>query len=92
MSQQTNNKFLKKNFVFVIPSYNNQDYYKKNLDSVINQTYKNWHIIYIDDASTDNTNTLVREYVKQNNISDKVTIVTNEKNHSLWKTRNFRRG
>ena len=50
------------NFVFIIPSYNNEKYYKKNLDSVINQTYKNWRIIYIDDASTDNTFELVKKY------------------------------
>lgn len=42
-------------FVFIIPSFNNLDWYRTNIFSVISQTYYNWHIIYIDDNSTDRT-------------------------------------
>ena len=77
------NKFIpikNKQFVFIIPSYNNADYYKKNLDSVINQTYKNWKIIYVDDCSTDNTHNLVNEYIKENNLKDKFMLIKNKTN------------
>ena len=69
-----------KQFVFIIPSYNNADYYKKSLDSVINQTYKNWKIIYVDDCSTDNTYNLVNEYIKENNLKDKFMLIKNKTN------------
>ncbi len=53
---------LKENrFVIVIPSNNNKDWYQKNLDSVFNQRYLNYRVIYIDDGSTDNTGTLVED-------------------------------
>ena len=34
---------MSNNFVFIVPSYNNELYYKKNLSSIFNQIYKNWH-------------------------------------------------
>jgi teichuronic acid biosynthesis glycosyltransferase TuaG len=50
------------NFVFIIPSYNNQDWYKYNIKSINKQSYNNWRAIYIDDNSTDNTLELVKKY------------------------------
>ena len=44
-----------KKFVIVIPSYNNEKYINKNLNSALNQDYENYEIIYIDDASKDKT-------------------------------------
>lgn len=54
-----------KSFVVVIPSYNNSDWYRYNLDSVYQQHYKNFSVIYIDDCSTDGTATLVGTYIKK---------------------------
>lgn len=42
-------------FTFIITCYNCEKYVEKNLNSIINQTYKNYDIVYIDDASTDYT-------------------------------------
>jgi glycosyltransferase involved in cell wall biosynthesis len=69
-----------KKFVFIIPSYNNENYYKKNLDSVLNQTYNNWKIIYVDDFSTDKTYELVEKYIKDNKLDDKFMLIKNDKN------------
>ena len=38
-----------KNFVFIIPSYNNEKWVYKNIKSIVNQNYHFWRIIYIDD-------------------------------------------
>jgi len=42
-------------FKIVIPSYNNEKWIEPNLASVLNQTYTNYDVLYIDDASTDKT-------------------------------------
>jgi GR25 family glycosyltransferase involved in LPS biosynthesis len=70
-----------KSFVFIIPSFNNRLYYKKNLESVFAQKYKFFRVIYIDDASTDDTYELVTKYITDNSYSDKTTILRNDKNY-----------
>lgn len=46
----------------VIPSYNHEKYIGKCIDSVINQTYKNWELIIIDDGSKDSSNSIIESY------------------------------
>jgi glycosyltransferase involved in cell wall biosynthesis len=65
-------------FCFVISSYNNQNNIKKNLMSIIQQTYKNWRAIYINDASTDNTDKLFWEIIHKYNVSSKITYIKND--------------
>lgn len=69
---------VEKLFVIVIPSYNNSNWYKKNLDSVLSQNYKNYRIIYIDDNSDDQTYALVKKYVQKKKIKN-ITLIKNEK-------------
>lgn len=45
----------------VIPAYNAENYIKKTLNSVLNQTYNNYEIIVIDDGSKDSTKKIVNE-------------------------------
>ena len=42
-------------FTIITPSYNNVEWVEFNLASVLNQTYSNYRVMYIDDASTDGT-------------------------------------
>jgi len=67
-------------FVIVVPSYCNSACYKKNLDSIFTQSYDNYRVIYIDDASPDHTGALVEEYIQQHGLDTKVTLIRNEKN------------
>ncbi len=48
----------------ITPTYNCGKFISKTIDSVINQTYKNWEMIIVDDMSTDNTREVVEEYAK----------------------------
>jgi glycosyltransferase involved in cell wall biosynthesis len=50
-------------FKIVIPSYNNENWIEPNLASIINQTYTNYDVLYIDDCSTDETFSQVSQIV-----------------------------
>ncbi|OCR01212.1 glycosyl transferase [Oscillatoriales cyanobacterium USR001] len=47
----------------IIPTYNCDRYIVQAVESVINQSYKNWEIILIDDGSTDNTRQVLAPYL-----------------------------
>lgn len=65
-------------FVFVIPSYNNERWCIKNIESCINQQYSNWSLVYIDDKSTDQTASLVANYFRTHNLENKCRLVRNK--------------
>jgi len=44
----------------VIPNYNYSKYLKRRIQSILNQTYPIWEIIFLDDASTDNSIDIAR--------------------------------
>jgi glycosyltransferase involved in cell wall biosynthesis len=50
-------------FSVLIANYNNGRYLSGAIQSVVNQTYSNWEIVLVDDASTDNSNELVMEFI-----------------------------
>jgi glycosyltransferase involved in cell wall biosynthesis/2-polyprenyl-3-methyl-5-hydroxy-6-metoxy-1,4-benzoquinol methylase len=66
-------------FVIVIPSYNNEKWCEKNIQSAINQDYSNYRIIFTDDCSKDSTFEKVRAIVDSSPKKDIITIVKNEK-------------
>ena len=57
----------------IVPNYNYEHTIGKCLESILNQTYKNFEIIYVDDCSTDNSVNIVKEY--QEKYKDKIKIV-----------------
>ena len=52
----------KNDLTIIIPCFNMEKYIAKCLDSIFNQTYKNYNIIVVDDASTDDTYNILKEY------------------------------
>ena len=48
----------------IITTYNRSELLIRALNSVVNQTYENIEILVIDDASIDNTSTVVTKYIK----------------------------
>ena len=49
-------------FSIIIPNYNKEKYIKECLDSIFNQTYKNYEVILIDDNSSDNSLEMIKDY------------------------------
>ena len=42
----------------ILANYNEEKYIAEAIESVINQTYRNWELIIVDDASTDRSRKL----------------------------------
>jgi glycosyltransferase involved in cell wall biosynthesis len=62
------NKLNEKLLISIImPAYNVEKYIAQSIKSVIAQTYNNWELIIIDDGSTDQTATIVKQFVSENN-------------------------
>lgn len=70
-------------FSIIIPAYNVEKYIKKCLDSILNQTYKSFEVIIIDDASTDNTYNIISQYD-----DPRIKIIQNETNLRQGTARN----
>lgn len=71
--------YYEHSIVVVICSYNNKNYYQKNLDSVYSQQYSNYRVLYVDDCSQDGTGELVETYVKEHNQEFRTAIIHNQK-------------
>lgn len=49
----------------VIPVYNAEKYLNDTIESIQNQTYKNWEAIFVDDCSKDNSCSIIKKYMDQ---------------------------
>lgn len=51
----------------LLATYNGEKYVGEQIDSIINQTYRNWILLIRDDNSKDNTLEILKEYEKKDN-------------------------
>lgn len=58
----------------LIPFKNTEAFIKACLVSVLNQTYANWELLIVDDASSDSSAKIVKEFAKND---DRITLLTN---------------
>lgn len=49
----------------LMPAYNQAEYIKDALDSLLNQTYRNWEVAVVDDGSPDNVAEIVKPYAEK---------------------------
>lgn len=68
-----------KKLVIIITSFNNAQWYRANLDSVFDQEYKNYRVIYVDDCSDDGTAELVEKYIAQRGQQHRCMLIKNKK-------------
>lgn len=64
-------------FIIISPSFNNEEWVEVYYDSINNQTYDNYKVIYINDNSTDNTQNKIEELAGSNS---KFTIINHNEN------------
>lgn len=69
-------------FSVIIPLYNKEKHIKSTLETVINQTYKDFEVVIINDGSTDNS---LKEVEK---INDSRILIFNQRNQGLSIARN----
>ena len=68
----------------ILPVYNVEEYLRKCINSILNQTYKNFELIIINDGSTDNCPSICDEY---KNIDNRIQVIHQE-NKGLSVARN----
>ncbi|MDU8885470.1 glycosyltransferase family 2 protein [Yeosuana sp. MJ-SS3] len=61
----------------ILPNYNHAPYLKERLDSIFNQTYQDFEVIILDDASTDNSLEVLNQYKNHVKVSH---FIVNSKN------------
>lgn len=64
----------------VMTSYNYAKYIGEAIESVINQTYQDWELIIVDDASADDSLSVINKYVEQDS---RIKLFINSKNLGL---------
>ena len=80
------NKFL---VDIILPVYNSENFILQTIDSIINQKFKKWRLMIVDDNSSDNTYNIIKEnystYIKKK----KFFLYQNSKNRGQSFSRNF---
>lgn len=69
----------------LIPVYNSEKFIRETLDSVLSQTYKNFEVIIVDDACTDNTPKILIEFAE---LDTRINLFRNDTNLYIAKARN----
>lgn len=68
----------------IMPSYNTGAFIKETIQSVLNQTYRDWELIIVDDCSIDNTDEVVLPFLKD----QRIRYIKNIKNSGAAVSRN----
>lgn len=68
----------------IMPSWNTGRYIAESIQSVLNQTYRNWELIIVDDCSMDNTDQVVTAFR-----DDRIRYLHNKHNSGAALTRNY---
>ena len=69
----------------IMPVYNSEKYISEAIESVCNQSYKNWELLIVNDGSTDYTSKIIDDFAKK----DSRIKVFHRKNEGVSMARNF---
>ena len=66
----------------ITPTYNHEEYIGECIESVLNQTYKNWKMLIVDDASSDKTVEIVKKYANEDS---RIKLIIHDKNYGPFR-------
>ena len=69
----------------IVPVYNAERFLKDTINTILNQTYKNWELILVDDCSTDKSVNIINKYSKKDK---RINLVKNKVNSKAAVSRN----
>lgn len=69
----------------IMAVFNTEKFVGEAIESILNQTFNDFELIIIDDASTDNSLSIIRKYEKQD---ERIKVIVNEVNLGISKSRN----
>ena len=69
----------------LMPVYNAEKFLEDSIGSILNQTYSNFELLILDDASTDNSLKIIRAHAKEDK---RIKILVNKTNQKQAKCRN----
>ena len=69
----------------ILPNYNSDLFLKTTINSVLNQSYKNWQLIIVDDCSNQKTQSILKTFLK----NKKIKIFWSKTNRGAAYCRNF---
>lgn len=77
---------MKKDLVsIIIPVYNAEKYLSETIQTIKNQTYKNWEAIFVDDCSNDKSINVIKKAKKED---ERIKLLHNKKNCGAATSRN----
>ena len=68
---------VKPEISIIIPNYNHAQFLEQRLETIFNQTYQNFEVILLDDASTDSSTDILQSYASNKKVSH---FIVNEEN------------
>ena len=80
-----NKKEKKIKIDIILPNFNSSDFIKETIKSIIDQTFKNWKLIIVDDCSDKKTKTILKKFSK----NKKIKIFWLKKNKGAGYCRNY---
>ena len=61
----------------IFPVYNVEKYIEKTIESFLNQSYKDFELVFVNDGSTDNSKTIIENKLKDANVKWQIIDITN---------------
>jgi len=66
-------------FSIIVPAFNVEKYIHRAISSILTQSFQTFELIIVNDGSSDNTTSIIKEYAKSNK---KIIVIDHEKNES----------
>jgi teichuronic acid biosynthesis glycosyltransferase TuaG len=73
----------------ILPVYNSENFILKTIESILNQKFKSWRLMIVDDNSSDNTYKIIKENYSTYIKNKKFFLYQNSKNRGQSFSRNF---